>query len=205
MNRVNQLPEQPRRRRRGARLEADIFTATLTELRAVGYSSATFDGIARRAGVGRMSLYRRWANKPQLVAAALRSGLPSPDEPAEPMAGGLRGELLAGLASMFRAGDDWFIVVIEIAASILIEEADEELMTIIRDEIMSPRLSRLKGVFERARARGELSKTANTVLLARCGPAMLFQHVLLTDALPTEEDIVQVVDGLILPAAFRRT
>lgn len=214
MEAQHQPSPQRQRRRRGARLEADIFAATLAEMRAIGYSAITFDGVARRAGIGRMSLYRRWETKPQLVAAALRHALPpetrdgteGPDDldpggADSPNDGDLRGELLTVLASMFRADDDRPVIVIEVAASLLTEHADEALATIIREEILNPRLARLQEIFERAQERRVISRTANTMLLARSGPAVLFQQILLTGTLPTIEDITQVVDGLIVPAA----
>lgn len=201
MEAQHQPSPQPLRRRRGARLEADIFAATLAELRTIGYSAVTFDGVARRAGIGRMSLYRRWETKPQLVAAALRHALPpetrdgtetsddlDPGGTDNPNDGDLRGELLTVLASMFRADDDRPVIVIEVAASLLAEHADEALAAIIREEILSPRLARLQEIFERAQERRMVSRTANTMLLARSGPAVLFQQILLTEQLSIPVD-----------------
>ncbi|MDT4935623.1 MAG: hypothetical protein QOK11_3515 [Pseudonocardiales bacterium] len=40
-----------------------------------GYASVTYDEVARRAGVGKSSLYLRWPNKADLVVAAVDAGL----------------------------------------------------------------------------------------------------------------------------------
>lgn len=40
-----------------------------------GYAAITFDEVARRAGVGKSSLYRRWPSKAELVVAAVDAGV----------------------------------------------------------------------------------------------------------------------------------
>jgi AcrR family transcriptional regulator len=48
-----------------------ILSAALEILNAEGYSGLTIEGVAARAGVGRPTIYRRWASKAELVVAAL--------------------------------------------------------------------------------------------------------------------------------------
>jgi AcrR family transcriptional regulator len=82
---------QPRPRRRApagaAVLRQDVTeairAAVFEELAAVGYARMSIEGIARRAGVGKTAVYRRWRSKLHLVldivsALAVR-GLPAPD------------------------------------------------------------------------------------------------------------------------------
>lgn len=40
-----------------------------------GYAAVTFDEVARRAGVGKSSLYLRWPNKADMVVAAVDAGV----------------------------------------------------------------------------------------------------------------------------------
>lgn len=56
-----------------------ILDATLALLVEVGYSALTVEGIANRAGVGKATIYRRWASKLPLVIEAF-SQLPSLEE-----------------------------------------------------------------------------------------------------------------------------
>src|SRR5215469_889460 len=69
-------PARHTTRRRGAVLEQAIYTAVLSELAEVGYAELALDRVARRAQVGRASLYRRWSSKRTLVVSALSRVLP---------------------------------------------------------------------------------------------------------------------------------
>ncbi|MBC7267788.1 MAG: TetR/AcrR family transcriptional regulator [Streptomyces sp.] len=82
---------QPRPRRRtpagAAVLREDVTeairAAVFEELAAVGYARMSIEGIARRAGVGKTAVYRRWRSKLHLVldvvSALAVQGLPVPD------------------------------------------------------------------------------------------------------------------------------
>ncbi|MGC9376066.1 TetR/AcrR family transcriptional regulator [Streptomyces sp. MH13] len=90
---------QPRPRRRApagaAVLREDVTeairAAVIGELVAVGYARMSIEGIARRAGVGKTAVYRRWRSKLHLVldivSALAVQGLPAPDT------GSLEGDL----------------------------------------------------------------------------------------------------------------
>ncbi|GHD89266.1 TetR family transcriptional regulator [Streptomyces naganishii JCM 4654] len=60
-----------------------IRAAVFEELAAVGYARMSIEGIARRAGVGKTAVYRRWRSKLHLVldivSALAVQGLPAPD------------------------------------------------------------------------------------------------------------------------------
>ncbi|MEV5336203.1 TetR/AcrR family transcriptional regulator [Streptomyces werraensis] len=82
---------EPRPRRRApagaAVLREDVTeairTAVFEELAAVGYARMSIEGIARRAGVGKTAVYRRWRSKLHVVldvvSALAVQGLPAPD------------------------------------------------------------------------------------------------------------------------------
>ncbi|MFH8805164.1 TetR/AcrR family transcriptional regulator [Streptomyces sp. NPDC017936] len=81
---------QPRPRRRApagaAVLREDVTeairAAVFEELATVGYARMSIEGIARRAGVGKTAVYRRWRSKLHLVldvvSAIAVQGLPAP-------------------------------------------------------------------------------------------------------------------------------
>ncbi|MEU0913830.1 TetR/AcrR family transcriptional regulator [Streptomyces althioticus] len=82
---------EPRPRRRApagaAVLREDVTeairAAVFEELAAVGYARMSIEGIARRAGVGKTAVYRRWRSKLHVVldvvSALAVQGLPAPD------------------------------------------------------------------------------------------------------------------------------
>ncbi len=90
-------PQRPRRRTPAgaAVLREDVTeairAAVYEELAAVGYARMSIEGIARRAGVGKTAVYRRWRSKLHLVldvvSALAVQGLPAPDT------GSLEGDL----------------------------------------------------------------------------------------------------------------
>lgn len=63
-------------RRRGEILEEAILLAAWEELATTGYTHLTMESVASRAGTNKAVLYRRWANKYELVIAALHRHLP---------------------------------------------------------------------------------------------------------------------------------
>src|SRR5262245_7609675 len=80
---------------RSTRVRAATIAATLAELAESGYSGLTIVTVAKRAGVHKTTLYRRWGTRERLVLEAMldRAG----ERIAVPDTGSLREDLL-GLA-----------------------------------------------------------------------------------------------------------
>jgi len=56
---------------RGPKVRAAVRAATLAELSENGYAALTVDNVARRAGVHKTTIYRRWKDREGLVADAM--------------------------------------------------------------------------------------------------------------------------------------
>lgn len=67
---------QQRGRPRDPDVDAAIIMATLGLLAEVGYAGLTIAEVARRAGVGKPTVYRRWAQKSRLVVEAMATQMP---------------------------------------------------------------------------------------------------------------------------------
>lgn len=67
--------EKPTRRGRPVDpdIEVRVFAATLEIYGAVGWAGFTIDAVARNSRVGKAAIYRRWAHKQELIAAAIGS------------------------------------------------------------------------------------------------------------------------------------
>lgn len=64
-------PGPPPGRPRDPRIDEAVLTATRDLLAEVGYKNLSFGLVARRAGVHRPAIYRRWPSKPHLVYEAV--------------------------------------------------------------------------------------------------------------------------------------
>jgi AcrR family transcriptional regulator len=190
-------------RRTGATLERAIHAAVLQELAETGYAGLALDRVARRAGIGRASLYRRWTTKADLVADALAGVLPAVD--AAPNTGNVRGDLLVCFEQMHRFLDGLGRLAVQAIAAELHNPADNALITLFRDRVLEPRLRIVLDVLLAGAARGEIRAEAAVPMLARTGPALLFQHLMMYGT-PAPRTIVEdIVDRVILPAAAPRT
>src|SRR4051812_21963014 len=94
-------PEPPRRGRpRDPHIEDRVYDAVMQVFWETGWSAFTLDAVARRAGVGREALYRRWPSKEVLLLQALQARGPL----AHPIdTGNLRDDLIE-LARQMLAG-----------------------------------------------------------------------------------------------------
>ncbi|HEY0246831.1 MAG TPA: TetR/AcrR family transcriptional regulator [Gryllotalpicola sp.] len=194
---MSTTPEPVRQRRRGPELEAALLEAAWDELVEVGFAKLTMESVAARASTGIAVLYRRWANKAELVLAAIDHYRST--HPVElPDTGTLRGDLLAVLTGMGEARADFFAV----AAGAFSElRAGTGLTpTQMRDRVMGEqRLARVRSIYQRAHDRGEidLHRIPAAVLAL---PFDLVRHDLLMDLGPVSPARIRsIVDELVLP------
>jgi AcrR family transcriptional regulator len=185
-------------RRRGPALETALLDAAWDELLAVGFGKLTMESVAVRARTGIAVLYRRWANKDELVLAAIehyRNGHPVD----VPDTGTLRGDLIAALAGMGEARAAFFAVAAAAAFSGLLAGTGLT-PTQVRDRIIGDqRLARIRAIYQRAHDRGEIDlKLIPSAVLAM--PFDLVRHDLLMDLKPVKRSRIEsIVDELFLP------
>ncbi|MFC5834105.1 TetR/AcrR family transcriptional regulator [Nonomuraea insulae] len=72
-----------------------ITEAVLDELSEQGYARLSMEAVAKRAGVGKSALYRRWASKQEMAIAVIAEF--SGEQVRVPDTGSLRGDLRASL------------------------------------------------------------------------------------------------------------
>jgi AcrR family transcriptional regulator len=183
------------RRRRGAELEAALLDAAWEELAEVGYAKLTMESVAARAQTGVAVLYRRWANKEELVFAAIEHHRGA--HPVEmPDTGSLRGDLLALIAAIDAARGPLFAVV---GAS-----------GVLTDAGLTPNQARTRFLgeqpplrdhvlYKRAAARGEidLDQIPDAVLAL---PFDLARHDMVVDRKPLKRARLEsIVDEIFMP------
>jgi AcrR family transcriptional regulator len=189
-----------RQRRRGPELEAALLDAAWDELVEVGFAKLTMESVAARASTGIAVLYRRWANKDELVLAALEHYRAS--HPVDlPDTGTLRGDLLAALTVMGEARAGFFAITAAAAFSGLL--AGTGLTPAQgRDRILGDqRLARVQALYQRAHDRGEID-LARIPAAVLAMPFDLVRHDLLMDLKPLPPARIRsIVDELFLPLA----
>ena len=89
-----------RGRPRSEAVHRAVLSATCALLEEVGYERLSIKGVAARAGVGKQTVYRRWAGKSALVTEAVLTGpLAVPDQTVGDT-GDLRADLLTWLQAL---------------------------------------------------------------------------------------------------------
>jgi len=195
---VTEASEPVRRRRHGKQLESALLTAGWDELVEVGYAHLTMESIAVRARTSEAVLYRRWANKDQLVLAAIEHHR-NANPVALPDTGALRSDLLAQLTAVSEALAGFFAIAVAAAFSGLLAGTGRT-PSQVRDQIIdAQRLPRVRVIYQRAHDRGEidLERIPSAVLAM---PFDLVRHDLLMDLKPLRPARIQsIVDELFLP------
>jgi len=188
-----------RARRRGEELYAAIFEATLAELAEVGYARLAMDRIATRAGASKMSVYRRWPNRAELVVAALGHQRTEP-EPA-PDTGNLRDDVLTLLR---RAAARLEGVFGEAVRGLMVETlTDPDRTAAVRGNMFVSRDRLMREVLDRAAARGDIRSAAVTPELVGLAPALVDHHFLVRGTPIPDDVLTGIVDNILLPLLRR--
>jgi len=193
-------PGAAQSRRRGKELEAAILDATIEQLRAVGYIGLTMECVATAAGTGKAALYRRWSNRDELAAAALRYVLPDPTR--IPVTGMIRDDLLALLTCIRDAialthGSVFQVVRSEVAG------AGGLLHSVVGERVMDPSHELIGAVLAEGVRAGRLRPEAASPLVATIGPAMLVHYVVNHGPVVPDGYLSAVVDEVLVPLTTR--
>ncbi len=172
-----------------------VLTAAFEELAETGYAGLSMEAVARRSGVHKTTVYRRWPTREALVIDALdarsdRYALPSPDT------GSLRSDLL-------RFGR----VVVENLRHPIAGAMVKALVAAVDDSpeirktsriFWRERLGMAGDIISRAVARGELPAETDSDFLIEGLIAPLYLRLLVTGQPLTAELVERVVDLLLV-------
>jgi AcrR family transcriptional regulator len=185
-----------RGRQLDASRDAALREAALELLAEIGYDRLSIDAVAARAKASKMTIYRRWSGKAELVVDALTS-LRKPGE--IPDTGSLRGDLQA-MASRSDSPGTRFDAQLLLGLVTALAR-DPELRQVIREHFLGRGGIQLRQVFERAVARGEIPPGRNLDLLISIFPALCIHHLLIFGELPDASFTAQVMNDVIVPLA----
>ncbi|MEU6371568.1 TetR/AcrR family transcriptional regulator [Streptomyces sp. NPDC046909] len=171
------VPARPGRGRRAdPDIEPRVLSTTIEVYAEVGWAGFTMDMVARRSGVGKAALYRRWPTKEKLILAALASRLRK--EPKFFDTGSLRGDLLLVATMMLEEyfGSEGLLQVRAMIEAKLypdlfghaVEDLDRQGTQVGREIVL------------RAVERGELPRDTSPALILDAVAGTIIHHVLMT-------------------------
>ena len=151
---------RPPGRPRSAQSHEAIVRATLELLAEVGFERLTMEQVQRRAGVGKATIYRRWASKSELVKEAIQffsAELPVPDT------GSLKDDYatVAAAAVAIAANRNAALLMPRLLTEV---SHDRELHAIFTAQLVEPRRAVMRKLIERAIARGEVREDVDVEL-----------------------------------------
>ena len=161
---------------RGPKVRAAVLAATLAELAERGYAGLTVENVARRAGVHKTTIYRRWGDCERLVVDALTDHVamevPIPDT----------GAVATDLREHARALVRWLTSPIgrAIMAATLSDAARVAELADVKRRYFEDRFQRAEPVIARAIARGELPADTDPTELVKALIAPIYLRLLVT-------------------------
>ena len=194
------IARRPGRRRDGSKDDA-ILVATRELLAERGYEGMTMDAVADRAGAGKATVYRRWPSKVQLTVDAvvcMRGVAPTIDQ--IPDTGSLRSDLLAVRFGGKPRTDDSELM----SGLMSAVKENPEVAAVFHEQFVRSRVGLMRGLLERAQARGELRPDIDLEMVAAVAPAMIAYRKMVAGQRIDDEFVVQMIDTVILPLATGR-
>ncbi|MEG4942827.1 TetR/AcrR family transcriptional regulator [Microcoleus sp. F4-D5] len=153
--------KKPPGRPRSAQSHQAILQAALELLAEVGFAAMSMDAIAARAGVGKTTIYRRYASKEELVADAIES---IREEIVIPDTGNLQSDIdtliqNAAQITLNPIGRQTVAMIISSASS------NPQFAQIYWTKYLQPRRKAFAVVLERAKARKEIQADLDSDLI----------------------------------------
>jgi AcrR family transcriptional regulator len=188
-------------RRRDESKDDAILLATRELLAERGFDGMTMDAVADRAGAGKATVYRRWPSKVQLTVDAVvcaRGVAQTIDD--IPDTGSLRSDLLAVRYGRPRTDDDSELM----SGLMSAVKENPEVAAVFHEQFVRSRVNMMRGLLERAQARGELRDDIDLDMVAAVAPAMIAYRKMVAGQRIDDEFVVQMIDTVILPLATGR-
>ncbi len=183
--------EKPRRGRpRDPDAEPRIRRYAVQLLLQRGFDGMTVDDVAEAAGVGKATIYRRWASKEQLANDALADlfDVEIPDADTGSIEGDLRQVYRAALTFVNTAEG---VALVRLAVTEM--NRDQQFAVFYRN-FLERRVDQTAAALKRARARGEnIRDDADPVLMVQWLAGVLIIRAMTGEPMPRVEDVDHLV------------
>lgn len=188
--------QQGRRRSLDEVLEA-CRAAAVAEVTEKGLGRLAIEGVARRCGVAKTSIYRHWSSVEELLLDAI--GHAHPVETITLDGGGLRSDLLRSLEQLV----GWLSGPTAAAVAAIVAERQRrpDLVEALYAQVFDAHGSRFtRTVIEHYAERGDIDPRLITPVVVDIGEALVIKHQIDTGNLPDAQTLAAIVDQAILPA-----
>ncbi|MGW0158680.1 TetR/AcrR family transcriptional regulator [Mycobacterium sp. NPDC003323] len=178
-------------------LKNDCRDAVLAEIAEAGLAGLTVDGVARRAGAARTSIYRHWSTVEELLLDALAAAYPR--EQPTVRGGNLRGDLVRSLEQL----TDWLSGPTAPAVAAILGERRRrpDLVDELYRRVFDAHGGRFtRTVLEHYAARGEIDPARVTPIVCDIGEALVIKHQIDNGELPDANVRRAIVEQAIMPA-----
>jgi AcrR family transcriptional regulator len=176
-----------------------ILRAALEGVAEVGYDRLTMDDIAARARAGKGALYRRWPSKAALIIDAIAAWRQELAPRELPDTGSLRGDLDMLVAGVPDSDDDSQRMALVVSGLATAARRDPELSSALSGPILEVPLALMRGIFEKAVARGEIPPERDLDLMAETAIALNVFRMVMKGEVPDRAFVRRVVDEILYP------
>jgi len=179
------------RPRQNEKVRLAILNATMTLAQEVGYDKLTIEGIAKRAGAGKQTIYRWWSSKALVLLEALVENVHPQLKFTD--TGDLRADLLAQMqrvAQLMSSPDTGCAFL-----GLLVEaQFDPEVAQAMNDQIFTPTYIDAAARIRSAQKAGQLRADADPVMLVELLYAPLYYRLIVPFAQISLDDIPVFLD-----------
>lgn len=168
-----------------------ICDAALDELAEVGYGAMSIESIAKRAGVGKATIYRHWSGKLDLLASAVDSISTQMDVSPEGTVRDRAIELLTWLANYLSDGGPASACMPAMVSAAQYDESVRE----FHHRFSAERRAILIGIIDDGKRAGEIRNDADSQMLAEMLVGPLFYRRLMTSGTFPAADVDKIVDA----------
>jgi AcrR family transcriptional regulator len=196
---VKSSPAEPRGpgRPRSEKARKAVIRTTLKLLERVGFHELSIEAVAARAGVGKATVYRWWANKAELVIAAFASAV---DEELRFPPGN---QILESIHQQMKR---WVVIfqspLGQIVATVVgAGQSDPEILKAFRAHWVEPRRKEARSLICHAMKNGEIRSDLDPDMMLDMFYGPLYLRLVLKHA-PLDENFVNTIFALVSPTVL---
>jgi len=174
-----QVASVGRGRARDPSIDVRVLDAAVRHLAAYGYEAMSIAAVAEEAGTTRQAVYRRWADKAELGAAAMATvAEKAPTQETTDPFEDLVAELMAFQKGVTRRGR------LSLVGTMLQDSVETDVRERYRLQVIAPRRRRLRLILERAQRLGLIDADADLEVAVTMCTGSWYARALAGSALP---------------------